>query len=227
MIDLPFNISFMGHRFDSIWVQHAGFLSFQPYARFSLNDEWPHPNYPHYDDPIFIAPFYARIELMNDRYLTGEAELDFYRDDLYGRVMYRYVKRPEGDYVLPPPNAVLEGQQKVDKQAVEMLNMAQDHIRDAVSGAEHFVAEYAFVATWGNVTFLGISEKDLEKRPRNSYQAVIVTDKASNLTFAIFNYERIEWAASTEFGGNSLTGLSTTQAAKVSIISVNKTNACL
>lgn len=44
---------------------------------------------------------------------------------------------------------------------------------------------------------------------------VIVTDKAANLTFAIFNYERIEWAASTEFGGNSLTGLSTTHAAKV------------
>jgi hypothetical protein len=34
-----------------------------------------------------------------------------------------------------------------------------------VSGAEAFVAEYAIVATWGNVTFLGISEKDLEKRP--------------------------------------------------------------
>ena len=43
--------------------------------------------------------------------------------------------------------------------------MAQDHIRDSVSGAEGFVAEYAVVATWGNVTFLGISERDLEKRP--------------------------------------------------------------
>lgn len=80
---------------------------------------------------------------------------------------------------------MLEGQEKIDKQANEMLNMAQvniflfmltkmlnldpiwiqDHVRDAVSGAEAFVAEYAIVATWGNVTFLGISEKDLEKRP--------------------------------------------------------------
>ena len=108
-----------------------------------------------------------------------------------------------------------------------------------MSGAEHFVAEYAFVATWGNVTFLGISEHDLRNRPvslilisacfrtflvlrvditslqRNSFQAVIVTDVAANLTFAIFNYEKIEWAASTEFGGNSLTGLSTTNGAKV------------
>ena len=100
------------------------------------------------------------------------------------------------------------------------------------------MAEYAVVATWGNVTFLGISERDLEKRPvwylkffllkksfkrinflfklkRNSYQVVLVTDIASNLTCVIFNYEKIEWAASTEFGGNSETGLSTTKAAKV------------
>jgi hypothetical protein len=41
----------------------------------------------------------------------------------------------------------------------------KDQIREAVSGAEHFIAEYAFVATWGNVTFLGIAEPDLEKRP--------------------------------------------------------------
>ena len=110
-----------------------------------------------------------------------------------------------------------------------------------MSGAEHFVAEYAVVATWGNVTFLGISERDLEKRPvgfifffqysfrhfflfnvklfrysqRNSYQVVIVTDISSNLTCVIFNYEKVEWAASTELGGNSVTGLSTTKAAKV------------
>jgi len=38
---------------------------------------------------------------------------------------------------------------------------------------------------------------------------------SANLTFAIFNYEKIEWAASTEFGGNPQTGLSTTHAAKV------------
>jgi hypothetical protein len=77
------------------------------------------------------------------------------------------------------------------------------------------VAEHAFVATWGNVTFLGIREMDLLRRPRNSYQCTIVTDKDANLTFAIFNYEKIEWAASTEYGGDSLTGLSATKAAKI------------
>ena len=79
----------MGHKFSQIWIQHAGFLSFQPEARFSLTDIWPHPNYPGYDDPIFIAPFYCRIELANDRFMTGEPELEFFNDDNYGRVMYR------------------------------------------------------------------------------------------------------------------------------------------
>ncbi len=46
---------------------------------------------------------------------------------------------------------------------------------------------------------------------------VLVTDEVANLTFAIFNYEKIEWAASTEYGGDSKTGLSITGAAKVSV----------
>lgn len=35
---------------------------------------------------------------------------------------------------------------------------------------------------------------------------------------AIFNYENIEWSASTEYGGNSMTGQSSTHAAKVILI---------
>ena len=41
----------------------------------------------------------------------------------------------------------------------------KDNIRDAVSGCEDFVAEYAVVATWGNVTFLGINQHNLDLRP--------------------------------------------------------------
>jgi hypothetical protein len=32
--------------------------------------------------------------------------------------------RPE-DYVMPPPNTFLEGEEKLKKQSVDMLNMAQ------------------------------------------------------------------------------------------------------
>jgi hypothetical protein len=42
-----------------------------------------------------------------------------------------------------------------------------------------------------------------------------VTDSAANYTFVIFNYEKIEWAASTEYGGDPRTGISTTGAAKI------------
>lgn len=118
----------MGHKFNQIWVQHAGFLSFQPTARFMLNDEWPQPNYPGMDDPIFIAPFYSRIELANDRFVTGEQELEFFKDDNYGRVMYRYIERPSESFVMPEPHVdinQLDPGTRINKQAVELLNMVQ------------------------------------------------------------------------------------------------------
>ena len=127
LIPLPFNISFMGHKFNQIMVQHAGFLTFQPMARF-MPTEWPQPNYPSMDDPMFIAPFYCRIELANDRFLTGEQELEFFKDDNYGRVMYRYIQRPHESFVMPEPNAdinSMDPETRINKQAVELLNMAQ------------------------------------------------------------------------------------------------------
>ena len=36
----------------------------------------------------------------------------------------RYVVRPQ-NYVMPPPNTFLEGEEKIKKQSVDMLNMAQ------------------------------------------------------------------------------------------------------
>jgi hypothetical protein len=66
---------------------------------------------------------------------------------------------------VPPSDKNLTSAELARKQANEMLNMAQDNIRDSISGAEHFVAEYALVATWGNVTFLGINQQNLELRP--------------------------------------------------------------
>ncbi len=42
----------------------------------------------------------------------------------YNLILQRYVVRPEG-YVMPPPNTFLEGEEKLKKQSVDMLNMAQ------------------------------------------------------------------------------------------------------
>jgi hypothetical protein len=46
-----------------------------------------------------------------------------------------------------------------------LLIKRKDNIRDSVSGTEYFHADYAFIATWGNVTFLGINNRNLETRP--------------------------------------------------------------
>ena len=78
------------------------------------------------------------------------------------------MQRPGDDFVMPDPGTdynSMSFETRINKHAVEMLNIAQGNIRDSISGAEHFVAENALVATWGNVTFLGISELNLLKRP--------------------------------------------------------------
>jgi hypothetical protein len=52
---------------------------------------------------------------------------------------------------------------------------------------------------------------------RNTFQAAILTN--TNYTFAIFNYEEIEWYASTSQGGNPETGTGG-KAAKVKLFSI-------
>ena len=123
-IQLPFSISFMGHRINTVYVHHAGYIAFQPNVKFSIKDDWPHPQWPSIDDPMFIAPFYCRIELYNDIYATGEVQTDFYKDDNYGRVMYRYVKRYR-NFVMPPPTRNLTSQELLEKQSNELLRMAE------------------------------------------------------------------------------------------------------
>ena len=41
----------------------------------------------------------------------------------------------------------------------------------------------------------------------NTSLSAQITFKETDFTVAIFNYEKIEWAASTELGGNSKTSL--------------------
>jgi hypothetical protein len=134
----------MGHTLNTVHVHHAGYIAFQPNVKFSINNDWPHPQWPTIDDPMFIAPFYCRIELNNDIYATGEVETDFYKDDNYGRVMYRSViliKKTLSDlksiiffgryiqrypnFVLPPPTRNLTSLELLQKQSNELLNMAQ------------------------------------------------------------------------------------------------------
>ena len=104
----------------------------------------------------------------------------------------------------------------------------KEQIRETVSGAENFIATYALIVTWKSVAFMGNSLNDIDLRPvrfrkiktsltpiiqlvrfeiyfkRNTFQATILSN--SNYTFAIFNYEEVNWYASTSQGGNPETG---------------------
>ncbi|XP_041453734.1 sushi domain-containing protein 2-like isoform X2 [Lytechinus variegatus] len=66
-----------------------------------------------------------------------------------------------------------------------------------------FVAKFAFVATWENVTFYSISGGAALKT--NTFQAVLVSD--GDYSFTIFNYEKLEWTTGSSSFGDKGTGL--------------------
>ena len=78
----------MGHRLNTVYVHYAGYIAFKPNVKYPKSYDWPHPQWPSIDDPMFTAPFYCRIELYIDIYATGEVETDSYKDGNNGRVMY-------------------------------------------------------------------------------------------------------------------------------------------
>ena len=52
-----------------------------------------------------------------------------------------------------------------DKDIDQILDEGQKLIRESVSGAEHFIATHALIATWKSVAFLGNSLTDIDLRP--------------------------------------------------------------
>ncbi|KAF7495260.1 Protein mesh [Sarcoptes scabiei] len=61
--------------------------------------------------------------------------------------------------------------------------------REGMIGASNFVPKFAIIITWKNMTYTNKSpDFDLKT---NTYQAVLATDEMR--TYAMFNYEQIEW----------------------------------
>lgn len=90
VIELGYDLKFMGHRFNKVWINQHGFISFQEsfYGQTLSHEDWPHPMYPYVDDPIFIAPFYAQTDLVGDK-------LEDVLETKYGRVLYKVIIRKE------------------------------------------------------------------------------------------------------------------------------------
>ena len=87
-INLGFNLTFMGHRFDKLWVNQHGLISFQEsfLGQTLSQEDWPQPKYPYVDDPVFIAPFYAQTDLAGDK-------IEDLTETRYGRVLYKVIQR--------------------------------------------------------------------------------------------------------------------------------------
>ncbi|XP_048368680.1 alpha-tectorin isoform X2 [Sphaerodactylus townsendi] len=82
-----------------------------------------------------------------------------------------------------------------------LLRKVSRDIRKYFKNLSSFTAVSVFVATWEEVTFYGGSSTT----PVNTFQAVLTSDGTSS--FAMFNYEEINWTTGTASGGDPLTGL--------------------
>jgi hypothetical protein len=94
---------------------------------FFLNN-WPNPNYPSSKDPPFIAPFYSEADFRVGR---GDPAKMYYR-------------------ILDVTQAPTDSQRKIQEG---MLNHFTELVRDAIVGADHFIAKFGIVITWYKVTF--------------------------------------------------------------------------
>ncbi|KAI3389375.1 hypothetical protein SNEBB_001005 [Seison nebaliae] len=214
---LPFNVTFMGHRFNYTWIGNSGIMGFQKEIKMFKTHTWPAPKYPAQDDPIFLTAFYMPIDLANDREYPGASNDPIAINEDKGRVLYRNISRMD----------LFKGYDEESRvrynYSITFLNMVQSHIRKSVASAEEFVASHAVIATYGNITFDGIdSDLPFNQRPRNTFQIVLATD--SNMTFAIFNYEKIVWDSAPTFGANFRTG---TKGKKEALIGFNRGNGTL
>nr|XP_020648218.1 alpha-tectorin [Pogona vitticeps] len=81
------------------------------------------------------------------------------------------------------------------------LSKISKDIRKYFKNLPSFTAVSVFVATWEEVTFYGGSSTT----PVNTFQALLITDGTNS--FAMFNYEEINWTTGTASGGDPLTGL--------------------
>lgn len=66
--------------------------------------------------------------------------------------------------------------------------------RDGMIGAADFQPRFALIITWRNMTF--VNKRPETAMKTNTYQAVIATDEIR--TYAMFNYENIEWITSLD-----------------------------
>lgn len=74
----------------------------------------------------------------------------------------------------------------------DILNLASSEVRHYFPQYGNFNATWVLIATWYNVGFY--SAKGWRKNKKNTFQAVLITNWVQS--FAIFNYNKLEWTSS-------------------------------
>jgi hypothetical protein len=117
VINLGYNLTFMGHRFDKAWINQHGLISFQEsfLGQTLSQEDWPQPKYPYVDDPVFIAPFYAQTDLAGDK-------IEDLTETRYGRVLYKVIKR------MDLPQHYTEEEKFIYQMTMTILDEAQVRI---------------------------------------------------------------------------------------------------
>jgi len=178
--NLDFELPFFGFRFNYTRVSLNGYLAFSdppPVETYPL--VFPNKDWPEQNDPSFIGIFHSKCRIGSKR----ESDID---------------QRTPGVYFRVEP----ELQSRTDVFGTEMRDRLTSDIRDGTVGADNFHPKHAIITTWKNVTFSGgISQS---RYITNTFQMVLATDEV--VTYAIFNYEDLQWTTHTEANGDTLKG---------------------
>ncbi|XP_022088983.1 protein mesh-like [Acanthaster planci] len=86
-----------------------------------------------------------------------------------------------------------------NSENVRLFRQADDIVRRSFIHQSRFSAKWMFIATWNKVPFYGARCDAL--KITNTFQASLVTD--GRHSFAIFNYEDINWTTSLVSGGDN------------------------
>ncbi|XP_065372052.1 protein mesh isoform X3 [Calliphora vicina] len=178
--NLNFQLPFFGFRFNYTRVSLNGFLEFSdPPEYFTYPLVFPVKDWPKKNDPSFIGIFFSKCRVGR-----------IYATDIDQRTPGVYF-RMERDLMT-----------RTDRFGVEVRERTMWDIRDGVVGAETFVPKHVVITTWKNVSFAGGIDNSLFTT--NTFQMVLATDEV--YTYAIFNYDVINWSAHTEAGGDTTHG---------------------
>ncbi|XP_012940921.1 sushi domain-containing protein 2 [Aplysia californica] len=173
---LPFNISYLGSSYKTLYVSKDGLLSFDPSVQYLRNARWQEGSISKAYDKPFLAPFY----------------FDGYEpivDDYIGEVLFRLIDKNK-----------LDGDEH-ESEYRRLLRYMNEYVPSAVvNPPENFDAQLIVVVTWVDVTDSAQKEEELDggeycgptSEPCKSatFQAVIVADSVN--TFAIFNYAKMD-----------------------------------